>query len=344
MANWRLVKRSSDPNFVSNQPVQVSGSSSGGYKYDGNFKRVKAVVDGKQIYNVYDSTGRLVHINNTSDNKVTEYIHGAGKTLARFTNNEVTYLHNDHLGSPIAATRRADDILWREEYTPYGEKMIDNSANDDLGGFTGHIDDSSTGLTYMQARYYDPVMGRFLSNDPVDFLGHLQLGNSPAHGFGRYTYANNNPMNRIDPDGNSSHNPRGMAGTLQGLSTADKMAGARAVLGVTPAGRMVNIGKAILGAMLNESSEIEGAVDLVDDLAGQEVVGEIEAGEGTVLDGMADKKFDPETGTHDKVVKNRTNADGTQTEVHTEKNRKTDKVDKAKIKQDGSKSRENNFE
>ncbi|MEO0467486.1 MAG: RHS repeat-associated core domain-containing protein, partial [Pseudomonadota bacterium] len=36
-------------------------------------------------------------------------------------------------------------------------------------GFTGHVEDAKTGLTYMQARYYDPVIGRFLSSDPVGF-------------------------------------------------------------------------------------------------------------------------------------------------------------------------------
>ncbi|WP_287009079.1 RHS repeat-associated core domain-containing protein [Alteromonas sp.] len=52
----------------------------------------------------------------------------------------------------------------------------------------------------MQARYYDPVIGRFYSNDPVDALGHMQRGN-PVHGFGRHTYANNNPYRYTDPDG-----------------------------------------------------------------------------------------------------------------------------------------------
>jgi RHS repeat-associated protein len=54
---------------------------------------------------------------------------------------------------------------------------------------------------YMQARYYDPVIGRFYSNDPVDVLGHMQRGNSIAHGFNRYGYANNNPYKYVDPDG-----------------------------------------------------------------------------------------------------------------------------------------------
>ena len=53
----------------------------------------------------------------------------------------------------------------------------------------------------MQARYYDPVIGRFYSNDPVDALGHMQRGNNIAHGFNRYAYANNNPYKYTDPDG-----------------------------------------------------------------------------------------------------------------------------------------------
>jgi uncharacterized protein RhaS with RHS repeats len=52
----------------------------------------------------------------------------------------------------------------------------------------------------MQARYYDPVIGRFYSNDPVGALGHITRGN-PVHGFNRYTYANNNPYKYTDPNG-----------------------------------------------------------------------------------------------------------------------------------------------
>ena len=48
----------------------------------------------------------------------------------------------------------------------------------------------------MQARYYDPVIGRFYSNDPVGFRG--------VHSFNRYAYANNNPYKYVDPDGMSS--------------------------------------------------------------------------------------------------------------------------------------------
>jgi hypothetical protein len=52
----------------------------------------------------------------------------------------------------------------------------------------------------MQARYYDPVIGRFYSNDPADAIEHMG-GAGGIHGFNRYAYANNNPYKYTDPDG-----------------------------------------------------------------------------------------------------------------------------------------------
>ena len=110
----------------------------------------------------------------------------------------ITYVHTDMLGSPIAETDESGNVLWREHYSPFGEKL-DNTAQstgNDVG-YTGHQHDRETGLTYMQARYYDPVIGRFYSNDPVGALDHSNI----AHGFNRYAYANNNPYAYSDPDG-----------------------------------------------------------------------------------------------------------------------------------------------
>jgi RHS repeat-associated protein len=56
---------------------------------------------------------------------------------------------------------------------------------------------NASGLTYMQARYYDPVIGRFLSIDPVGFVA---SGGNPTM-FNRYSYVGNDPINKIDPFG-----------------------------------------------------------------------------------------------------------------------------------------------
>jgi len=55
--------------------------------------------------------------------------------------------------------------------------------------------DAVTGLNYMQQRYYDPELGRFLSVDPIEANG-LTGAN-----FNRYKYALNNPYKFTDPDG-----------------------------------------------------------------------------------------------------------------------------------------------
>jgi RHS repeat-associated protein len=170
------------------------------YTYDGNMKRVKAVSNGKTLYNVYDAAGRLVHVDEVTDNKETDYVHGMGQTLARIKNGTFTYLHPDHLGSPQAGPNEAGAVSFREHYTPFGETLTNPAANDNQSGFTGHIKDKDTGLNYMQARYYDPNIGRFLSVDPVTFTA---SGGNPGY-FNRYSYTQNNPINATDPTGMAS--------------------------------------------------------------------------------------------------------------------------------------------
>lgn len=108
----------------------------------------------------------------------------------------VIYYHNDALGSPVAATNEQGTVLWKEQHLAYGEKVInDQSASNEKIGYTGKAFDKETGLNYYGARYYDPVVGRFMGIDPVGF----QQAN--IHSFNRYAYANNNPIKYNDPDG-----------------------------------------------------------------------------------------------------------------------------------------------
>ena len=108
----------------------------------------------------------------------------------------ITYFHNDILGSPVVATDINGLVAWKEHYRPYGDRIIDatESANNALW-YTGKSHDEETGLTYMGARYYDPVSGRFMGIDPAP----IDLRNT--HSFNRYTYANNNPLKYTDPTG-----------------------------------------------------------------------------------------------------------------------------------------------
>ena len=108
----------------------------------------------------------------------------------------VTYYVNDALGSPVATMNSNGTLDWKESYHPYGESRINPSQNEDDIGYSGHQKDSETGLTYMQARYYDPEVGRFYSNDPVGYAA-----KNPVMSFNRYMYVNNNPYKYKDPNG-----------------------------------------------------------------------------------------------------------------------------------------------
>jgi len=107
----------------------------------------------------------------------------------------VTYYVSDHLGSPVVAMDSGGTVLWRESYNPYGEKRNNPSSADDDTGYTGHPFDAATDLTYMQARYYDPIVGRFMGVDPVGFY------QSAPMSFGKYSYVFNNPFRFVDPFG-----------------------------------------------------------------------------------------------------------------------------------------------
>jgi len=123
-------------------------------------------------------------------------------------NEYVIFYHNDVLGSPIAVSDGKGRVLWYENTDPYGEGLGRNSSDgitsvgnpivesaDNRIGYTGHEKDNTSGLTFMKARHYDPVISRFYSNDPAG----VQV-NYPQT-FNRFSYVSNSPYRYIDPDG-----------------------------------------------------------------------------------------------------------------------------------------------
>lgn len=105
----------------------------------------------------------------------------------------VEYIHTDALGSIVAVTDENGNVIERREYEPFGAQLAPSVSNGP--GYTGHVQDAATGLVYMQQRYYDAQIGRFLSVDPV--TAHA----NPGQNFNRYWYGNNNPYKFTDPDG-----------------------------------------------------------------------------------------------------------------------------------------------
>ncbi|WP_317930586.1 RHS repeat-associated core domain-containing protein [Halioxenophilus sp. WMMB6] len=106
---------------------------------------------------------------------------------------KVTYYHTDQLGSPIMVTDAQGGVVSRSHYQPFGAAL--DGLQQDVG-YTGHQQDFDLNLVYAQARYYNPEIGRFYSDDPVGFRD--------IHSFNRYAYANSNPYRFVDPTGQES--------------------------------------------------------------------------------------------------------------------------------------------
>ena len=108
---------------------------------------------------------------------------------------ELTFIYTDLYGSPVAAADEDGYILWKETYTPFGERMGGTGDEQNNLWYTGKRSAKNTPVINFGARHYNPDIGRFYAIDPV--------GVTPdnIHSFGRYTYGNNNPYAYIDPDG-----------------------------------------------------------------------------------------------------------------------------------------------
>jgi len=78
----------------------------------------------------------------------------------------VTYLHGDHLGSVSLATNSSGAVVSRQDFDPWGKARGTSTIPQTSRNYTGQRLDG-TGLLYYHARYYDPVLARFVSADSV---------------------------------------------------------------------------------------------------------------------------------------------------------------------------------
>ncbi|MBI6743565.1 RHS repeat-associated core domain-containing protein, partial [Pseudomonas syringae] len=105
--------------------------------------------------------------------------------------NKVYYFHTDQIGTPLEMTDAEGQIVWQAKYRPWGaiEKLVVNEVEQNLR-FQGQYFDVETGLHYNTFRYYDPEIGRFITQDPIGLAGGLNL----------YQYAPS-PIAWVDPLG-----------------------------------------------------------------------------------------------------------------------------------------------
>jgi len=222
------------------RPHAVTSTPLGSYGYDDNGNMTSAGGDTM----TYDGENRLASVNGAS----AQFVYGPdGARLQKKANNAVVttylgadieidaagdmtkYVPGDHkidnngeydllrdaLGS-VRVEIDGDEQL-RNNYRPYGEQLQSISLTPESKGFIGERLDDETGLMYLNARYYDPVLGRFLQPDPLD-------PTAPGVGVNRYAYALNSPIMTLDPsglDGGGQHHndPGGGPGQAPGAGS-----------------------------------------------------------------------------------------------------------------------------
>jgi RHS repeat-associated protein len=103
------------------------------------------------------------------------YIVADGRIVAQYTTSNaesplLQYFHRDHLGSVVATTDDEGDVLARWAYDPFGARTLtsgDPYAVYTQKGYTGHEHLDVVEMIHMNGRVQDPVLGRFLSPDPI---------------------------------------------------------------------------------------------------------------------------------------------------------------------------------
>ena len=124
----------------------------------------------------------------------TRYYAAGEATVAMRTPSGLTWLTSDNQGSTSLAVKADTGAVSRQRYSPFGAVRERAGSLGTDRGFLGQVEDADTGLNYLNARYYDASLGRFVSPDPL-------VDPKAPQTLNGYTYGNNNPATFSDPSG-----------------------------------------------------------------------------------------------------------------------------------------------
>ena len=155
-----------------------SGGALGERSYAHEGDHLEAEFVGSQVVAKYFRGTRI-------DELVAAWLDGGGNGMRPYL------FHQDAQCSTLALSQHDGGIAQRLRYGPFGQSQSTSGTSPNRLAYTGREDDGS-GLYYYRARYYDPLLGRFLSEDPLGFAsGSLNF----------YTYVGNHPLDAEDPMG-----------------------------------------------------------------------------------------------------------------------------------------------
>ena len=187
----------------------ISGPSvSASFSYDGLGRREERNINGSLTRFLYDDQNP---VQESSNSTVTARVFTTPAIDAFLTRTEsasglTSVLLGDAQGSVVAVAADSGTITTEYTYEPFGRITLNGTSQSNPYQYTGRENDG-VGLYYYRARYYDPVLSRFTTEDPFlagDTLNSMSTRWSLKMNPGmlhEYVYVLNNPMTLIDPLG-----------------------------------------------------------------------------------------------------------------------------------------------
>jgi RHS repeat-associated protein len=105
---------------------------------------------------------------------------------------QVNHYHTDHLGTPMVLTEHNGNALWVAQPDDWAAVRGERKRTEQPIRFQGQYHDEESGLFYNHHRYYDPQIGRYVTQDPKGLSG----GDANV-----FSYVSGNPISLSDPSG-----------------------------------------------------------------------------------------------------------------------------------------------
>ena len=174
--------------------VWTSGADSVTFGYDGYGRRARKTKASGTARYLWDGDDVVMQLDGNG-NAVWEYAYYPGidrpHSVRRSSDNATFYYTTELQGHISGLISSSNQLVNRYEYTPWGEPITTTEGMLQPLRYAAREFDSETGLYYVRARYYSPRLARFMSDDPIGLAGGTNL----------QSYAENDPVNTIDPTG-----------------------------------------------------------------------------------------------------------------------------------------------
>ena len=156
-------------------------------------RRIRKVFGSATTIYTYDGADVIENLD-SSGNVIARYTQSEGidEPLAMYRGLTTSYFHADGLGSITSLTDGSGQLAASYVYDSFGKLTASTGTITNPFQYTGREFDSETGVYYYRARYYDPGIESFISEDPLGFGG---------GDVNFYAYVRNDPDNLIDPFG-----------------------------------------------------------------------------------------------------------------------------------------------